>query len=840
MMEKRGKHLYVSPNIPPLNDDLADEILPYQNSRRGVFVGFKDIYDNLTPTTTSVITGGSYEAENKDYNYVKGMYILTRFGDAKQVHYVSGPLAMREQLTYCDEPVKECYPAPPAMRMALISTTTENSNSNSTTSNSFPSIKMKRSGSEVALNRPPKPTGHHKRSGSEIPNFNNNRSTPSKPSHSRNSSEASLKFEVDVNLDGHLFVFGTDNGGDENISYSFYHSGGKINNLKFHDEEKYEDGTVRKNKILHMSWTWSNNLGYAVFVSNARDGKHFDLYIVSVKDLAKYALDEEASKEGFLPCHMLYKNDKSGYLRMKDFDGNYVLVEHYTAITDSRLLLFELDKDDMTSVINKYEVGGGDIPASVGTCGQVMGGRGEEEEPIIVFSSARGEDNEYKSVRYWKPSSPDVVEDLFPADKVPKWDVESITYDHSFAHFVFGYNEDGSSTYFYADAGCVPHQDRITNLRESLRMLDSFAEHPGPSLGLGVAVGSTQLVNVSDNACLVGLSFVTPTSPADSYVYRLEMSAEDRINHEFKRLELMQYTKSEIGGLDARTFFSPSLFRYTSFDGLQIPAFLYKPDVDMWSDDFQGIPVIIHPHGGPEGQHRPKYQEFYQFLMARHGIAIIDPNVRGSRGYGKTYVSMDNCYNREKSVKDIGSLIDWIETTGRNEHGLDPNRIAVWGGSYGGYMVLASLIHFNDKIRCGIDMVGISNFVTFLENTAPYRRDLRRIKYGDESDPEMRKFLEEISPLNNVDKIKAPLFVVQGKNDPRVPVGEAEQIYKTVSEKGIEAWYMLAHDEGHGFKRRRNNDAYENAMVEFLRKFLLCPTTTSDNGGETIINGSKL
>ena len=357
VMERRTKNLLISPNIPPADPALSASIRPYQNSRRAIFVGFKDCPD------TAINHG-----EDEEY---RGMYVLTRFADSAQVHYVAKPMAMREQLTYCDEPVKECYPATASFREAMVADT-----------------------------------------------------NISDSMHDENTS--------DPNREGHLFVFGQDSGGDENTSYYLYHSGGRTSKLQLHDD----DGGSKR--IMHRSWAWNNNKPYAAFVSNARDGAHFDLYLVSGKDIARHVHVEQSS----------------------------------------------------------------------------------ENEAI-------------------------------------------------------------------------------------------------------------------------------------------------------------------------------------------------------------------------------------------------------------------------------------------------------------GYMCLATLIHFNDKLKCGIDMVGISNFVTFLENTASYRRILRRVKYGDESDPEMRKFLNEISPLTNADKIRAPLFVCQGKNDPRVPVGEAEQIYKTVKESGLEAWYMLAENEGHGFRKKENIDQYQNAMVQFLQKHLV-------------------
>jgi dipeptidyl aminopeptidase/acylaminoacyl peptidase len=205
-----------------------------------------------------------------------------------------------------------------------------------------------------------------------------------------------------------------------------------------------------------------------------------------------------------------------------------------------------------------------------------------------------------------------------------------------------------------------------------------------------------------------------------------------------------------------------------------------------------------------------------QYAVVESGMAVLYPNVRGSAGYGKTYLTLDNGERREDSVKDIGALLDWIAT--RPE--LDAKRVGVLGGSYGGYMVLAALIHFGDRIAAGVDVVGISNFVTFLENTAEYRRDLRRVEYGDERDAAMREHLLKISPTNNVHKIMSALFVAQGANDPRVPASEAEQIVKAVRNAGHDVWYMLAKNEGHGFAKKENRDLYYLLTLMFFEKHL--------------------
>jgi dipeptidyl aminopeptidase/acylaminoacyl peptidase len=226
---------------------------------------------------------------------------------------------------------------------------------------------------------------------------------------------------------------------------------------------------------------------------------------------------------------------------------------------------------------------------------------------------------------------------------------------------------------------------------------------------------------------------------------------------------------------------------------------------------------MIQIHGGPEGQARPGFLGRWNYYIDELGIAIIEPNVRGSTGYGKTFVSLDNGMKREDSVRDIGALFDWIAT----QPDLDPKRVVVAGGSYGGYMSLAVAATYPERIAGAIDVVGIANFVTFLERTESYRRDLRRVEYGDERDPKMREFLTRISPVNNATKITRPLFVAHGRNDPRVPYTEAEQIVTTVRKNGTPVWYLLAANEGHGFGKKENADYYFYATIRFLQETVL-------------------
>ena len=203
-----------------------------------------------------------------------------------------------------------------------------------------------------------------------------------------------------------------------------------------------------------------------------------------------------------------------------------------------------------------------------------------------------------------------------------------------------------------------------------------------------------------------------------------------------------------------------------------------------------------------------------QYLVNELGYAVIQPNVRGSTGYGRSFTLLDNGRLREDSVRDIGALLVWISA----QPGLDAGRVVVSGGSYGGYMVLASMVAFGDRLRGGIDIVGISNFVTFLTNTAPYRRDLRRVEYGDERDPAMRRFLQRISPLTRAEAIRKPLLVIQGLNDPRVPASESEQMVARVRANGAEVWYLAARDEGHGFRKKSNRDFELKTRATFLER----------------------
>ncbi|MFD0740313.1 S9 family peptidase [Lysobacter koreensis] len=392
----------------------------------------------------------------------------------------------------------------------------------------------------------------------------------------------------------------------------------------------------------------------------------------------------------------------------------------------------------------------------------------------------QGKASEFGTLRYHNPATGEFK--VLTRD-IP-WDVDSFDIAEDGKHLAYVSNEDGI--------------DKLHVLR-----LPGHQPLALPALPVG-AIGG---FGFSPDGKQLALTLNTATSPSDIHVLDLAGGT------------LARWTRSEVGGLDAAKFVAPTLVRYPTFDQVDgkprtIPAFYYKPaNVPAG----RKLPVVINIHGGPEAQSLPTFNPTAQFLANELGVAMLVPNVRGSSGYGKTYLSLDNAAKREDSVKDIGALLDWIA----RQPELDASRVGVYGGSYGGYMVLASLMHYPERIKAGVDIVGISHFGTFLNNTEAYRRDLRRAEYGDERDPAMKAVFDRISPLNGASRITAPLFVAQGKNDPRVPYTEAEQIVKAVRGNGQPVWFLMYNDEGHGFAKKANADYFGAATMLFWQQHLL-------------------
>jgi dipeptidyl aminopeptidase/acylaminoacyl peptidase len=456
-------------------------------------------------------------------------------------------------------------------------------------------------------------------------------------------------------------------------------------------------------------------------------------------------------------------------------DGNSMIAYQYVSRADSRLHLVDVSTGKSTRII-------GGTRKDTSYYGDVV--FGADEDTLLVTSDRDGEFVRLYRVtrkgKRWKWSA-------LSAD-IP-WDVEELAINEDASTLAFTVNEGGYAALYLVDL----KTDVIKRVE---------------SIPRGLIYG----LRFARKAPVLGFTAAGPTRTGDAWTLNTTSG------------EVTQWTHSEIGGLDSANFREPELIEYESFDGRKIPAYYYKPAGEG------PFPVTIDIHGGPEGQAQPWFSATTQYLLNEAKIAVIVPNVRGSSGYGRSYLALDNGYLREDSVKDIGALLDWV---GKQEQ-LDADRVAVQGGSYGGYMVLACLVHYGDRLRAGIDVVGISNFVTFLENTKEYRRDVRRAEYGDERDPKMRAFLESISPLNQVEKIRSALLVGQGANDPRVPQSEADQIVAAVGAQGHDVWYFLAPDEGHGFAKKSNRDMWKRVSTLFLETTLGVRAAASTPEAETV------
>ena len=344
--------------------------------------------------------------------------------------------------------------------------------------------------------------------------------------------------------------------------------------------------------------------------------------------------------------------------------------------------------------------------------------------------------------------------------------------------------------------------------RHELRVFDlaSGNQLALPSLPAAARSGSITRLRFAKAGNKDEIAFTVSSAQSPGDIYSLDLRPRNGGSAQ-------QWTLAKVAGVDTTPFREAEIIKWKSFDGLEISGLINRPP-----SRFTGRrPVLINIHGGPEAQATIGFLARNNYFIDELGIAFIQPNVRGSSGYGKTFIALDDGMKREDSVKDIGALLDWIAT----QPDLDANRIMVTGGSYGGYMSLAVATTYSDRIAASIDVVGISNFTSFLERTETYRRDLRRVEYGDERDPAMRAFFEKISPLSKAANIKKPLFVVQGLNDPRVPYQEADQIVAKARGNNVPVWYLLADNEGHGFARKPNADFQFYAQILFMQRFLL-------------------
>ena len=443
-------------------------------------------------------------------------------------------------------------------------------------------------------------------------------------------------------------------------------------------------------------------------------------------------------------------------------DGQRILLHEEISANESYLWLMDSKSGEKTLLTPK----GGSVKIAYS-----LGRFSKDGKGIYVTTD---KDSEFQRLAYVDLAT---KQHTYLTSSIP-WDVDEFDLSYDGKTIAFVTNEDGFGVLHLLD----------TSTRK---------EKPVAALPKGVINGISWHKNNRD------LGFNLSSAHSSSDVYSLDVQTG----------KVERWTFSETGGLNTANFPEAELIHWKTWDGRMISGFLYRPPAKFTGKR----PVIINIHGGPEGQFRPSFPGRWDYYMNELGIAMIAPNVRGSTGYGKSFLALDNGFLREGSYQDINTLLDWVQT----QPDLDSSRVLVTGGSYGGFMTLAVATNYNDRICCSVDVVGPSNLVTFLEHTSGYRKDLRRVEYGDERDPKMREFLERIAPFNKAKNITKPLFVIAGKNDPRVPASESEQMVSIVRQNGTPVWWLMAKDEGHGFAKKKNQDYQFYATVMFVMDYLL-------------------
>ena len=491
-----------------------------------------------------------------------------------------------------------------------------------------------------------------------------------------------------------------------------------------------------------------------------KDGKGF--YYSSTKrnggDRDIYYMDPNNPKSDKLVLQV-----KGGGWGISDIstDGQKLLISEYVSANESHIWVLETATGKLSEVTDRKSKG------------IIQSGASFSDATNEIWM-VTDKDNEFERLATMNLATKKVV---YHTSKIP-WNVENYNLSEDKKSIVFITNEAGLNKMYLMNA-----TDKTYSAVKNI------------PIGL---IGGANFTKDNQN-----IFFTQSTAQSASDVYKLIL----------KTGVIQRWTESELGEMQKSDMSVPKFIEWKSFDNLTISGFYYPV-----ASKFTGKrPVLINIHGGPEGQSMASFLGSNNYYTNEMGVAIIFPNVRGSSGFGKTFIAKDNGFLREDSVKDIGALLDWIA----QQPELDKDRIMIMGGSYGGYMTLATAYHYADKIKCSVDIVGISNFNTFLKNTEEYRRDLRRVEYGDERIPEMAAFFEKMAPLNNFDKIKKPLFIIQGTNDPRVPVTEATQMRDKLKANGNVVWYLEAKDEGHGFRKKANVDFQRLAVIRFMQEYLI-------------------
>ncbi|UCD16535.1 MAG: S9 family peptidase [Candidatus Zixiibacteriota bacterium] len=451
---------------------------------------------------------------------------------------------------------------------------------------------------------------------------------------------------------------------------------------------------------------------------------------------------------------IVFDMEGANYLADLSHDERYLIVFHLVSNVNDDLYMIDLQSGEYElltphkgEVFYDYPTIMPDNKTLYLTC---------NDNKLGIFKRARL-DVATKKIEYLDPES--------------NWTIEGLNFSHDRRYMIWRINEDGYSM---------------------VHLWDMIRNKPIPGPPVRGYVGSA--IVLDDGRAL--FSFSSPSRAPDVWIW------------DWQTPELKKLTHAKYAGINPDIFVEPTLVKYKSFDGLEIPAFLYLPP----NYNGEPIPFILHIHGGPEGQFRPYFQRNFQYLVL-HGYGVLAPNVRGSSGYGKEYMNLDNYRNRLQSIKDIKAGVDYLIKNDYTRKGM----IGIKGASYGGYAVLAAITEYPDLFSAGVDEVGIANFVTFLENTKDYRRHLREAEYGPLTD---REFLESVSPIHKAKSIKTPLLVIHGENDPRVPVGEARQIIKAIQDNGGVVDSLIFPDEGHGVAKRENNLKVYRRMMEFFHTHL--------------------
>jgi dipeptidyl aminopeptidase/acylaminoacyl peptidase len=525
-------------------------------------------------------------------------------------------------------------------------------------------------------------------------------------------------------------------------------SGGNENAQLYYQRVGESAKLLTDGKSRNGSPLWSNSGREVAFFSTARDPASFDIDIVEPDTGALPRLAVTAEGPGAQWSPLDWSPDDRKLLVLKTVASD----EAYLYVVDLATGL-------------KKEVDSNPGKVAIADAKFSRDGQG------VYYISDR--DSEFARLRYANlfTSERSVISANLP------WDVEELAVSRDGHYLAYVSNEAGAA---------------------KLNLLD-LRTHQDLNPPRLPAAGRIERLSFDPQGQRLAFGYTAPTQPGDAFVL------------DVARNQLEPWTRSEAGEVDLKKFVTPRLAQFPTFDRMDgkprlMPVYIYEPAGGG------SHPVLLELHGGPEAQFRPAFSPWLAFVVNELGYAVVAPNVRGSSGYGKSYMALDNGALREDAVKDVGALLVWLGL----QSSFDAKHVVVSGGSYGGYLSLAALVNYGDRLRGGIDVSGIADFVSFLSGTAAYRQNQRRAEYGDERDPDMRAYLRRISPLTNADRIGKPLLVVHGKNDPRVPVAEAEQIVNRLRLRGGEVWYLLAADEGHGFSKKQNRDAYYAVFAQFL------------------------